>query len=92
MARTQYPGLTRTENARRAKHDYQVTASSEKRTCIVFYSDWVPVMEPDGSVKPENNHSVYHIKDAHTGELLDVDTRLGGSVTRCAPTQMSWFH
>ncbi len=92
MARTVYPGLTKTENARRAKYDYWCTANGKVGVCILIYSDWIPIKNPDDSVSPENDHSIYHIKDAHTGELIDIDTRKGGDIKRRAPVQMSWIH
>lgn len=84
MARTTYPGLTKTENARSAKYDYHVATDAEKRICIVLQDDWCVVSRgKDGGVKED--YHVYRVKDAHTGALVDVDTRKGGSVERRAP-------
>lgn len=91
MARTTYPGLTKTENRRDAKHDYRLTKRSPERVCIVRYTDWcVTSYKPDGSVR--KSYYVHHVKDAQTGELLDIDTRRGGYVKRRAPFQPSWVH
>jgi len=95
MARTTYPGLTATENRRAAKYDYTTSKRSPVRTCIVLYSDWcVTAWNVPGDVGSgvKKDYHVHHIKDAHTGRLLDIDTRKGGDVTRRAPVQMSWFH
>lgn len=90
MARTIYPGLTKTESRRHAKHSYRVTKDAPEGVCIVRFCDWIVTKKgPKDSVL--ESHYVYHIKDAHTGALIDVDTRTG-EVERRAPHQMSWFH
>ena len=91
MARKFYRGLTKTENARCAKHAYRLTGDAEERVCIVFYSDWCPT-KWDHEGRVVEYYHVYHIKDAETGQHLSVDTRCGGYIQRKAPFQPSWVH
>lgn len=89
MARTTYPGLTKSE-ARSPKYAYCLNASSQERTCIVVQSHWhVTERNPNGSVK--ESYETYQVKDALTGEVHTVDTR-SGYVRRLRPSPVTWAH
>lgn len=94
MARKFYPGLTKTENARTAKYAYRLAGDADERVCIVISDHWFPTRweNDDRSQRVLEDYSVYHIKDAETGELLSVDTRKGGYVRRKTHIQPSWIH
>lgn len=78
-----YPGLTATER-KQAKYDYWTQADGPRRIGIVLMSDFSGPMGDD-------TYNIYHVKDAETGKLVDVDDRVGG-IKRRAPVQPSWIH